>query len=161
MRKRVVLPAVAAVLPEDEPWLDLEQVASAEMSSEDGEFPIENALSHAGTTGWRASTTGPQMLRLHFDEPVDIRRIHLQFVERTAARTQEFAIFACGSDRVLRELVRQQWAFSPGGSDEEIEDYTVSISGVTVLELRIDPDRSHNPAQSQHYATLAKLRIAG
>ena len=38
------------------------------------------------------------------------------------------------------EVVRQQWNFSPHGTTEEIEDYTVDLSGVTVLELRIDPD---------------------
>ncbi len=29
-----------------------------------------------------------------------------------------------------------------------------------MLELRIDPDRSHDPAQSQSYASLKSLKLA-
>jgi hypothetical protein len=56
--------------------------------------------------------------------------------------------------------VRQQFTFSPGGSTEEIEDYTVALDGVTVMELKIDPDRSHDPQQSRNYASLQSLRLA-
>jgi hypothetical protein len=57
-------------------------------------------------------------------------------------------------------VVRQQWNFSPHGTTEEIEDFTVALSGVTVMELRIDPDRSHDPAASQSYASLQGLKLA-
>ena len=43
-----------------------------------------------------------------------------------------------GSGSELKEVVRQQWSFSPQGSTEEIEDYPVNLSGITTLELRID-----------------------
>ena len=33
-------------------------------------------------------------------------------------------------------------------------------AGVTVVELRIDPDRSHDPKQSQNYASLQSLKLA-
>ena len=109
--------------------------------------------------GGGRATTGPQVIRLLFDEPLAIRRIQLHFVDKAAERSQEFAVFA-GAGAELREVVRQQWNFSPHGTTEEIEDYTVDLSGVTVLELRIDPDRSHDPKQSQHYASLQSLRLA-
>src|SRR6266849_6204256 len=70
--------------------------------------------------------------------------LRLHFVDRAAERSQEFAVFA-GAGSELKEIVRQQWTFSPYGSTEEIEDYTVNLSGITTLELRIDPDRSHDP----------------
>ena len=57
-------------------------------------------------------------------------------------------------------MVRQQWNFSPHGTTEEIEDYTLDLSGMTTLELRIDPDRSHDPKQSQNYASLQSLKLA-
>ena len=60
----------------------------------------------------------------------------------------------------LHEVVRQQWNFSPHGTTEELEDYTVDLSGVTAVELRIDPDRSHDPTQSQNYASLQSLKLA-
>ncbi len=57
-------------------------------------------------------------------------------------------------------MVRQQWNFSPHGTTEELEDFTVDLSGVTALELRIDPDRSHDPKLSQSYASLQSLKLA-
>ena len=42
--------------------------------------------------------------------------------------------------RRFREIVRQQWNFSPQGSTSEIEDYGVGLPGVSALELTITPD---------------------
>ncbi len=140
-------------------WRDLERIARVEITSEDPAFPIEHALGKTETTGWRAEGTGPQVIRLHFDEPQTIHRIQLHIIEKAAERSQEFAVYA-GSGAELREVVRQQFSFSPGGSTEEIEDYTVDLDRVTVLELKIDPDRSHDPKQSRNYASLQSLRLA-
>jgi hypothetical protein len=99
------------------------------------------------------------LIRLHFDEPMNIKRLQLHFVDKAAERSQEFAVYA-GPGAELKEVVRQQWSFSPHGSTEEIEDYTVNLSGITTLEVRIDPDRSHDPKQSRHYASLQSLKLA-
>jgi Anaphase-promoting complex, subunit 10 (APC10) len=159
MRKSIISTSTAAAMPTNEQWRDLERIARVEISSEDAAFPIEHALGHKQTTGWRAAGTGPQVIRLHFDEPLNIRRLHLHFVERTAERSQEFAVYA-GTGTELKEVVRQQWTFSPHGSTDEIEDYSVSLSGITTLELRIDPDRSHDPKQSREFASLGSLKLA-
>jgi hypothetical protein len=159
MRKSIVSPSAVAVPPISEVWRDLERIARVEISSEDEQFPIEHALGKKETTGWRAAQTGPQLIRLQFDEPQNIKRLRLRFVERAAERTQEFAVFA-GTGSQLKEIVRQQWTFSPYGSTEETEDYTVNLSGITTLELRIDPDRSNDPKQSREYASLQSLRLA-
>jgi len=159
MRKSIVSPSAVAAPPISDLWRDLERIARVEISSEDEQFPIEHALGKKDTTGWRAAGTGPQLIRLHFDEPQNIKRIRLHFVDRAAERSQEFAVFA-GSGPELKEVVRQQWTFSPYGSTEEIEDYTVNLSGITTLEVRIDPDRSHDPKQSREYASLQSLKLA-
>jgi len=180
MRKRLIETAGGTTLERGgaaEAWIDLEVVAEVEISSEDKQFPIESALGLGAeaepSTGWRAATTGPQTIRLRFDLPTPIRRIYLHFVER-AERSQEFAVYVGSSkshpretdvqlretDVDLREILRQQFTFSPGGSTEEIEDYAVDLKDVTVFELRIDPDRAHDPRQSQAYASLASLRLA-
>jgi len=159
MRKSIVSPSPVAATPIPDIWRDLERIARVEITSEDEAFPIEHALAKTGTTGWRAAGTGPQVIRMHFDEPLTIRRIHLHFIEKATERSQEFAIFA-GSGTELREVVRQQFSFSPGGSTEETEDYTVALDGVTVMELKIDPDRSHDPSQSHSHASLQSLRLA-
>ncbi len=55
-----------------------------------------------------------------------------------------------------REVVRQQWTFSPGGSAIEVEDYTVDLPDVLSLELEIDPGRH----DKQAIATLESIAIA-
>jgi len=145
-------------------WLDLDAVATVEITSEDPLFPIEQALGNTPGKGWRSAATGPQIIRLNFDKLTSIDRIALHFVERAAERSQEFAIYAKSegqySSAELREVIRQQFTFTPGGATEETEDYMVALNAVSVLELRIDPDRAHNPKHSQHYATLQSLRLA-
>jgi hypothetical protein len=159
MRKSILDPTEQ--IPADTaPWLDLERLARVEVTSEDDLFPIENALAQRITTGWRASTTGPQTIRLLFDQPVSVRRLEIHIVERAAERTQEFAVYAGPSIDDLREVVRQQFTFSPGGSTEEIEQYTVTLDAVRVLDLRLDPDRAHHASDSINYASLVALRIA-
>lgn len=160
MRKSVVgaaAPKVEAVSGVS--WLNLEEIASVEVTSEDASFSVEKAFGAEASTGWRAAATGPQVVRLRFDAPQTIRRIQLHFVDRAAERSQEFAIYA-GAGSELREVVRQQWSFSPGGATEELEDYRVDLHNVSTLELRIDPDRSHDPAKSQSYASLQRMRLA-
>jgi len=165
MRKRLIAestePGGTALGTQDSgaEWLDLEQLAEVEISSEDPHFPIENAFSHLPSAGWRAATTGPQTIRLIFEQPVKIRRIQIHFVESAVERSQEFAVYAQSAAGGLREIRRQQYTFSPGGSTEQLEDYAVELDAVTGLELKIDPDRAHDPQQSQAYATLASLRL--
>ena len=158
MRKVVVSQSDEKKVPEAGVWLDIEKIAVAEISSEDAAFPVDDALTGTTTAGWRAAGTGPQRIRLLFDEPQAIRRIQLHFVDKDSERSQEFALFVMVGDE-LREVARQQWNFS-NGSPEEIEDYEVTLDGVKALELRIDPDRSHDPKQSKHVASLRRLRIA-
>jgi hypothetical protein len=57
----------------------------------------------------------------------------------------------------FREIVRQQWNFSPPGTTREIEDYQVELSEVTVLELVIVPDKTRGAAAR---ASLKSLRFA-
>ena len=72
---------------------------------------------------WRAADPGPQVIRLNFDQPQSIHRIRLEFREERKERSQEFAVFASSAKYQRREVVRQQWGFSLGGSAVEIEDY--------------------------------------
>lgn len=62
-------------------WLNLEQIATAEVASEDPNFPIESVFTGGDGPGWRAVEMGEQQIRLIFDQPVSISRIHLRFIE--------------------------------------------------------------------------------
>ena len=145
-------------------WMDLEAVAAVEISSEEQRCPIERALGLGAdrevSTGWRAATPGPQTIRLRFDQPTEIHRIYLHFVEGAKERSQEFSVYAGSTEGELREVVRQQFAFSPTGATEEVEDYRVELKDVKVFELRVDPDRAHDPKQSREHASLMSLRVA-
>jgi len=48
----------------------------------------------------------------------------------------------------MREIVRQQWNFSPQDTTTEIEEYRVDLSEVTVLEMTITPDIAGGPARA-------------
>ncbi len=141
------------------PWRDLERIARVEVSSEDEQSPIENALVLRSTSGWRAGAPGPQAIRMYFDEAIAVRRIEVQIVERESARSQEFAIYAGATMAEMREVVRQQFTFSPDGSTEEREEYQVMLDGVRVMEVRIDPDRVQDATKSVAYASLLALRV--
>ena len=131
--------------------------ARVEISSEDPGHPIEAALLSTSEGGWRAAHPGEQTIRLIFDRPRRVRRIQLLFEERERARTQEFALhWSPDGGRSFKEIVRQQWNFSPAGSVREVEDYRVDLPGLTTLELAILPDISSDDV----LASLACWRVA-
>ncbi len=144
----------------DIPWLKLADLVSVELSSEDPRHPFDPVLEEGGDRGWRAAVPGKQTIRLRFDKPQPIHRIRVRFTDREHERSQEFVIrysdSAGAAQRTLKDIVRQQWTFSPGGSTEEVEDYTVDLPAVSLLEVEIDPDRGRNALP----ATLAELLIS-
>ena len=158
MRKQLVGQAAqASSKVQDEKWLDLNELAHVDLTSEDEAHPIENALTTGDSAdGWRASTLGPQTIRIHFDKPQAVRLVHVRFVEKEQERAQEFLLSYLRSGEPKREIVRQQWTFSRNGSSEQVENYHVNLTDVVTVELVIDPDRGLNRTP----ATLAELRIA-
>ena len=158
MRKRVISPARREVAAPEPQWLDMEKLVQVEVTSEDREHPIESALLPFDSSGWRAAQPGEQTIRLIFDRPQRLSRVWLLFIEPDTARTQEFVLrWSPDGGRSVREVLRQQWNFGPPETIREAEDYRVELSGVTVLELTIIPDKSGGDAR----ASLAQWRLAG
>jgi hypothetical protein len=141
MRKSILSARTEDAVLSSDQWLRLEELASVEVSSEDPSYPFENALHGTERGGWKAGVPGPQTIRLTFDKPQSIRRIRLEFREDGPERVQEFALYAVTANRPRKELLRQQWSFSPNGSTREMEGYSVELSDVTAIELQIDPGR--------------------
>lgn len=157
MRKRLIAAAPQTVSPQGGDWLDLEHAAIVEVTSEKADFPVESALVSGETRGWRAAVPGTQTIRLVFDQPQKLRRISLVFEEEQITRTQEFVLqWSSDGGRSFRELVRQQWNFSPPESTREVEEYLVQLADVTVLELTIVPHNSGGTA----CASLKRLRLS-
>src|SRR5215471_3705735 len=142
MRKRIVsLHHAQQGRQSDKGWLDLEQIATVEVTSEDPNLPIECAFGSNDGPGWRASEGGKQQIRIVFDKPVSIHRIELRFHEVDCERTQEFILrWSSESGGSSTEIVRQQWNFSPTGATTEVEYYVVDLNAVSVLEIAIRPD---------------------
>ncbi len=156
MRKFIIGQGPREVSAAEQGWLDLELRAQVEITSEDVDYPIESALIPGTGTGWQAEQPGEQTIRLLFDEPLRLRRIHLVFQEDEQERTQEFVLrWSPDGGQSYREIVRQQFNFSPPGASREVEDYDVELAGVTILELNIVPDISGGNAR----ASLAQLRL--
>jgi XRCC1 N terminal domain len=157
MRKRLIAPISKSAPAVNTGWLDLDLTAVVEVTSEEKEYPVESALIAGETRGWRAAESGIQTIRLAFDQPQSLRRIALVFEENETERTQEFVVgWSADGGRSFREIVRQQWNFSPPNSIREVEEYRVDLSDVTVLELVIVPDISRGPA----IASLKSLRVS-
>lgn len=157
MRKQIISdkPLNAEHTPTD--WLNLDELAEVEITSEDPGYPIEAALLPNMHQGWRAADPGKQTIRLHFIQPQHIHRIQLTFLESAVSRTQEYLLrWSQDNRQSFKEIVRQQWNFSPDASVTELEDHTVALSGVTDIELNITPDISGQSV----CASLAKLQVA-
>src|SRR3984957_11419347 len=135
MRKRLTTPSSIPqdAPPLDEGWLELDKVAVVEVTSEEKEYPVESALVLGEVRGWRASASGTQIIRLFFDKPQLLSRISLVFEEPERQRTQEFVLRWSPDDgRSFREIVRQQWNFSPPDERREIEGNHVKSWSATV-----------------------------
>jgi hypothetical protein len=157
MRKRFIASPQEIVRPHGEGRLNLERDAVVEVTSEEEGFPIESALVSGETRGWRAAMPGSQTIRLVFDQPQTLEHVTLVFEERETTRTQEFVLrWSADGGSSFREIVRQQWNFSPPNTTREIEEYHVQLSDVTVLELVIVPDVSRGTAR----ASLKSLRLS-
>ncbi|WNM59419.1 hypothetical protein [Candidatus Nitrospira allomarina] len=156
MRKRVIGQVQEGSEPPGD-WLNVEELAEVEITSEDAAFPIEAALVPGGTSGWRAAGPGKQTIRLLFATPQPLQRIWLNFLETRTGRTQEYVLrWSPDGGQSFREIVRQQWNFSPDGATSQTEDHHVDLPAVNLLELSIIPDTSGGNS----LASLAKLRLA-
>ena len=133
--------------------MGVEQLAQVEVTSED----LSRRRSTPREPGWRAAEPGTRRIQLIFDQPQHLERIWLRFVETATERTQEFTLrYRELGGSAVKEIVRQQWNFSPAGSTSETEDYQVDLHRVSMLELWLDPDVGQRAA----FAGLAEWRLA-
>jgi len=139
--------------------IDIAAVATVLVTSEDPAHPVDRAFDgHRGPGGtrWIAGGPGAQTLILAFDAPQAFRRVALEVEEPEVARTQELQL-AVSSDggRTYRELIRQEYNFSPPGTTFEREDWAVNSDAVTHLRLVIRPDKGGKPCR----ATITSLAL--
>lgn len=157
MRKTIINQHTENIPLFDLDFLDLEQLAQVEITSECQEHPIESVLIEESGTGWQAAQPGEQTICLIFDQPLNIKHIHLIFDEQEQSRTQEFVLlWLINNEDYYREILRQQFHFSPPTTTQEIEYYNVNLNQLKALKLRIIP----NIDGSEAFAKLKQLRLA-
>ena len=119
-------------------------------------YPVEGALLKDVRGGWRASEPGTQTIRVFFDYPQTIRVIRLVFKEKEFARTQEFVLrWLPQGTRTWKDVIQQQWNFSPPTTETECEEYKVDLRSATGLELSVCPDISGGETR----ASLESLQL--
>ena len=93
---------------------------------------------------------------LAFDQPQTIRAVSLETEEPHARRTQELCLsLSRDGGHTYRDVLRQEFTFSPDGATFEREDWRVNAEGVTHVRVAIRPDKGSTPGR----ATLTSLII--
>jgi hypothetical protein len=159
MRKRLIEEARTPAPGRDADELDLASMATVLVTSEAPDHPVEGAFDGSagpGASRWVAATPGEQTLVLQFDAPQLIRRVQLEIQEHETPRTQEMTLSASSDGgQMYRELVRQEYTFSPPHTTVEREDWSVTAPGTTHLRLHIKPDKGSRPGR----ASVTSLRV--
>jgi hypothetical protein len=160
MLRKQVVPKHSRESASVEGEISIADVATVQVTSEEADHPIDNAFDHdrgPGGSRWIAAEPGPQAVSLLFDRPQTLRKIGLEVEELAVSRTQELSV-SVSSDggRTYRELVRQEFNFSPPGTSFERELWSTSAEAVTHLRLEIKPDKGGRVGR----ATLTSLTLA-
>src|SRR5262249_29310502 len=140
--------------------ISIVDVATVQVTSEQRDHPIDHAFDPSrgpGGSRWIADAPGEQSVTLVFDSPQSIRQIGIEVEELAVSRTQELSVSASSDGgRTYRELIRQEFNFSPPGTSFERELWSVSAGAVTHLRLSIKPDKGGHIGR----ATLTSLTVA-
>ncbi|HEV8439614.1 MAG TPA: hypothetical protein VGT40_16115 [Methylomirabilota bacterium] len=138
---------------------DIPSLATVQVTSESADHPVDHlfdAQDGPGGTRWVAAGDGEQTLILAFDAPQTIREVSLETEEPHVSRTQEISLsLSRDGGGSYREVLRQEFTFSPSGTTFEREEWAVPADGVTHLRVVIKPDKGGAPCR----ATLTSLTI--
>jgi len=128
-------------------------------SSEEPAHPIDNMFDGrdgAGGTYWASSQENrAEILLIEFDQPQNISRLILEAEERQLERTQEIRLeVSCDAGISFRQLLVQEFVFSPRGATFQREDLRVSVAGASHFRLTVVPNKNGSGR-----AKLTSLRL--
>ena len=139
--------------------IDIAGCATIAYSSEDPAHPVEHMVDGRGGPGatcWisaRPDTT--EHIVIEFDRPQTISRLVYKVEETVRERTQEVRVEVSeDGGQSYRQILVQQYNFSPGGATYQREEQRFNLRQVTRLRLTIVPNRG-GPGT----ATLTALRL--
>ena len=158
MRKRLMgeETLVSKELPGE---IDIAGLALFAYSSEDADYPMEHlidGLRGPGGTRWasaRPNTT--ERIVLAFDPAQRISGLAYEVEECRQERTQEVHVeVSTDHGHSYRQVLVQEYTFSPQGSTFQQEDLRLDLTDVTHLGLTIVPSK-----RGSGVATLTSLRV--
>ena len=139
--------------------VDIAGCATIAYSSEDPAHPIEHLLdgrSGPGATHWisaRPDTT--EHIVVEFDQLQAISRLVYDVEEAERERTQEVHVEVSeDGGRSYRQILVQEYTFSPGGATYQREEQRLDLPQVSHLRLTIVPNKNGSGT-----ATLMTLRL--
>lgn len=158
LRKRP-LEADAATTARAADEIDLAGCAMIAYSSENPAHPVENLLdgrSGPGATRWISARPDTiEHLVVEFDHPQTISRLVYEVEEAMRERTHEVRVeISEDGARTYRQILVQDYTFSPGGARYQREEQRFDLHGVTHLRLTIVPNKNGSGT-----ATLTALRL--
>lgn len=131
-------------------WLDLDALADVTIVAAGRRAPRN---SHT----WLADCPGEQLIEIRFRHPMSVSRVRVVSCETDQSRTQEITIWASlRRGERHREVLRQQFNFSPGEATEQVEEYALQLEEVSALHVRIVPCVNGRRA----VARVSELRVA-
>jgi hypothetical protein len=139
--------------------ISVPDVAGVLVSSEDPLHPIDHVFDDRngpGGTRWIAGELGEQTIIVAFDCPQRLQKVNLEIEEAEMSRTQELSL-AVSDDggHTYREVLRQEYNFSPPDATFERQWWAVPVENITHLRLIIKPDKGSKPSR----ATVTSLQL--
>jgi len=139
--------------------IDIAGHATLAYSSEDPDHPLEHLIDRRrgrGATRWAsARQNSTEHIVLEFDHAQPISRLVYEVEECEQARTQEIRVeVSTDHGRTYRQVLVQEYTFSPEGATFQHEDLRLDLPEITHLSLTIVPNKGGSGV-----ASLTSLRL--
>jgi F5/8 type C domain len=146
LRKRA-LEADAATSAGTADEIDIAGCATIAYSSEKPAHPVEHLLDgRSGPGGTRWISARPDVIEqiiVEFDRPQAISRLVYEVEEAVRERTQEVRVEVSeDGGRTYRQILVQEYTFSPGGATYQREEQRLNLLQVSRLRLTIVPNKN-------------------
>lgn len=127
--------------------IEIDTCATIHYSSEDPAHPIEHMFdgnSGTGSTHWKSARPNTtEVILLEFDRPQHIAHLVYEVEECSRERTQELRVeYSRDHAHSFRQVLVQEYTFSPNGANYECESLSLELADVTHLRLTIVPHKS-------------------
>jgi hypothetical protein len=149
----------ASAAPRAANEIDIAACATIAYSSEDSSDPTENLFDgYLGPGGTRWTSARPDTMEyivVEFDHPQTISRLVYEVEETMRERTQEVRVeVSDDGGRAYRQILVQEYNFSPRGATFQREEQRFNLHRVTHLRLTIVPNKNGSGT-----ASLTALRL--